>query len=333
MRVIHVIDKLNIGGAERVFIDLCNILVESKIDVESLILLDKSDLDFELSNPIHYLNRKNKFSLVKLLECQKIIKDFEIVHCHQRYVYTYISLSKFLFGGDFKIILHDHYGSIDLDKSVPIALSWFFKPDFYIGVSFTLSEWAKNAFGKNPKIYTLSNIVRIRNAEAMKGKDFDMVLVSNIKPIKNQLFAIKLAKKIIQHEEYYHELEKEILGYQHLITILTEVSEVSPYLKSAKFALHTSKSESGPLTVIEYIKNEIPFVSYSTGEVINLINPELGNMVIDNFEIELWISKIIQLESLDRKVLKNKLKNVGHDLFSEEAYGRKCLNIYKEILS
>jgi len=276
------------------------------------------------------------------LECQKIIKDFEIVHCPQRYVYTYISLSNFLIVGDFKIILHDHYGSIDLDKSVPIALSWFFKPDFYIGVSFTLSEWARNAFGKNTKIYTLSNIVRIRNAQAMKGKDFDMVLVSNIKPIKNQLFAIKLAKKInrklliigqIQHVEYFQELEKEILGYQHLITILTEVSEVSPYLKSAKFALHTSKSESGPLTVIEYIKNEIPFVSYSTGEVIKIIKPELGNMIIDNFEIDLWISKINELESLDRKVLKNKLKDVGRDLFSEETYGRKCLNIYKEILS
>ena len=45
MKVLQVIDKLDVGGAERVLVDLSNILDENNIDTTVLCLLKDSSLD------------------------------------------------------------------------------------------------------------------------------------------------------------------------------------------------------------------------------------------------------------------------------------------------
>ena len=119
------------------------------------------------------------------------------------------------------MILHDHYGSIDIDKSVPFGLRSILKPTYYIGVSKTLLSWASNKL-KLPlnRVFLLSNTVIKEQQFEIGVQKKGIVLVGNIKPIKNQLFAIRLMRHInntltiigqIQDEKYYMELKQVII--------------------------------------------------------------------------------------------------------------------------
>src|SRR5690606_21099583 len=113
-------------------------------DVAALFLLNGGVLKDTLyaDIPIIELQRGNKWDISKMLECSHIIKEYDVIHCHFRHVYRYISLVKKLFLLKTKIILQDHYGSIDVDKKVPFLFNSLLKPKYYIGVSQTLCHWA-----------------------------------------------------------------------------------------------------------------------------------------------------------------------------------------------
>ena len=98
MKVLHVIDKLDVGGAERVLVNMANMLFEKDVDVSVLCLLEESILDRELQKniPIFYLRRKNKFSLLKIIELYNILRQFDIVHVHSRHILRYVGLLFFL---------------------------------------------------------------------------------------------------------------------------------------------------------------------------------------------------------------------------------------------
>ena len=74
MKVLQVIDKLDVGGAERVLVDLSNILDENNIEITVLCLLTKSSLDEKLNKNINkiYLNRLNKLSVFKYVQLYRI---------------------------------------------------------------------------------------------------------------------------------------------------------------------------------------------------------------------------------------------------------------------
>ena len=98
MKILQVIDVLNVGGAERVFVDMCNILKENNQNVTALILLNKrGDLTVNLNIPIIELNRRNKWDVFTMYKCSLILKEYDIIHCHLRQVYKYLSLVKLIF--------------------------------------------------------------------------------------------------------------------------------------------------------------------------------------------------------------------------------------------
>jgi len=63
MRILQIIDKLDIGGADWVFVDMCNILQENGQDVSAMLLLeDRGELFSQLKVPIVAFSRKSKLN-------------------------------------------------------------------------------------------------------------------------------------------------------------------------------------------------------------------------------------------------------------------------------
>ena len=75
-----------------------------------------------------------------------------------RHTYRYVKFASLFYKLSCKLILHDHFGSIALDKSIPLFMNNFLKPKFYIGVSNELVKWAKEVL-KVSEIYLLENII------------------------------------------------------------------------------------------------------------------------------------------------------------------------------
>jgi hypothetical protein len=335
MKIIQVIDTLTVGGAEKVFVDICNLLFERDQDVSALFLLESGDLKEDLNSNIECfeLHRVNKWSYIKMKECSTILDDFEIIHCHFRHVYRYISLVKKIFPFKGKLIFHDHYGSIDIDNKIPFLFSSIQKPNYYIGVSNTLTKWAIERLKINEKfVFKLENII-IKNTQKQElDSIFDFILVSNIKPLKNNQFAVDLAKKLNksllligqnQNNDYYNKLNESISDG---IVIKTDISNAQSVLHQAKFGLHTSVSETGPLVLIEYLAHRLPFLAYETGEVAKTLKKYFPVFFIDNFDLIQWKERIEMIKN--STIDFSQFDKVFEKEFGKENYYQKLLSIY-----
>jgi glycosyltransferase involved in cell wall biosynthesis len=339
MKVLQIINRLDLGGAERVFVDLTNLLHGSKkVEVSILTFDAKGKLYISLDKKIAKIKfkRENKFNILTAYKLSKILKSYDILHVHTRHVYRYVKIVCLIFGVKTKLVFQDHYGKISIDKSIPKFFNTFLKPKYYIGVSSELTNWAKNKLQVN-HVFKLSNIIiKEKIASTLKEKE-GFVIVGNIKPVKNQLFAIQLSALLhkeltiigeIQDQKYYDILIKEIesLNYKNQVQFLHGIDNVQQLLPQFELGLMTSISESGPLVLIEYLSQNLPFIANQTGEVSVVLKKELPNLFIKNFDLNEWRNKTKKLENKNLQ-----LDQLYSKYYSPNQYIKECLKIYRSI--
>jgi glycosyltransferase involved in cell wall biosynthesis len=342
IKVLYVIDKIMIGGAEQVFLDIIELL-ENKIEIHVLIIsnTERSQLERILSTiKIFELNRRRKFSLLTIWECKNILEDYDLVHVHMRHTYRYVSIIRKVYNLNTKLIFHDHYGKIQIDQKPPFPLYNFLKPDFYIGVSEGLSNWAQSVWGiPGNRIMFLQNLPRANTSISSDTKLFqcEFVIVGNIKPVKNQSFGIELCEKInkssieiigkIQDKNYFDSLKK-------LSTVCFNLTEdnASNKLNEFKFGLCTSISESGPLVILEYFVAGLPFLSYKTGGIADVLFKYVPEYFLDTFDLSDWMDRYEQLNSNYKRIPIELIEMVLEKEFNKEEYANELMNIYTKCL-
>lgn len=339
MKVLQVIDKLNVGGAEKVCIDISNLLLKKNINVAVLTILEKGELLSFLDSNIktYCLQRKSKFNIKTMKKMILILNNYDIAHIHMRHTYRYVKFASLFYKLSCKLILHDHFGPIALDKSIPLFMNNLLKPKFYIGVSNELVKWAKEEL-KVSEIYLLENII-VQKKYSSNQKKHTIVHVSNIAPIKNQLFSIKLIEKTsynlviygkIKDVNYYNRLKKylRLNNLENRVSFIHNENNIQKVLGSFKLGLMTSVSESGPLILIEYLAQSLPFVAYKTGQVANVLSDELP-FFVDDFNLDKWLDKMAKVMDYDSI----NLTDYYYKFFNPSDYINKCIEIYKRIES
>lgn len=342
MKVIHVIDRLNVGGAEKVFIDITKLLSQRNIETAALTFQSGYPLEkyVDPNVKLYCVDRHNKFSLATMKKTNAICRNYDIVHVHLRHCYSYIRLCQFIFGGKYKVVFHDHSAPKYDKKQIPFFFKSFLKPKVYIGVNEELVSWAEE-YLHIPKANThlLSNIVipdsSVNYAFPQNKK---MMVVSNVRKMKNFEFAIALTEKMgwqldiygnAVDKEYYNTI-MQLIGDSDRVRIITGKSELQQYYSNYNFAIHTSYSETGPLVLLEYMAYGVPFLAYETGNVVKQVKGDLPNMFMDNFDVDAWQQRIEQL--LVEPNVTEKVKSVYQKKFSHEAYVDKCIAIYEKVV-
>ena len=336
LKIIQVIDTLSVGGAENVFVDTCNLLYNNEVDISALFILKKGLLGHRMNSniPIFELNRKNKWSIVKMKLCSEIVKKHSIIHCHSRHNYRYIKIVSILFNVKSKIIFHEHSSNL----KIPRFFNSFLQPEFIISVSSEMASAFKEKMDILDKnIFILSNSVRkISKLNAVKYDSFfDFVLVSNFKKNKNIKFVIDLIHElnaslllIGQKSDinYFNEIIGDIKKNQINVEIKENVDSVQEFLTNAKMGLHASMKETGPLVLIEYLAQGLPFLAYETGEVSQIIKKYYPEFFINNLNIEEWKRRILFIQNKNYNPID--LQNVYEEHFNQEIYYKNLMNIY-----
>jgi glycosyltransferase involved in cell wall biosynthesis len=231
------------------------------------------------------------------------------------------------------VILHDHSS----DYSVPFLLNTFLKPNYYIGVSYNLIAWCQIVLGVKENVFLLQNII-IKQQHSKRINPKGMVLVGNIKPSKNQLFAIELAHFLkkdltiigkIQDETYFQLLHDKVqdLEIESNIIFVNDENNPQKRLNEFEFGLMTSASESGPLVLIEYLAQSLPFISFKTGAVSDIIADELPNSFVDSFDLLEWKKRLNSIIKYHTNY-----ESLYDTYFSPSNYSQECIAIYKDIL-
>ena len=351
MKILQVTESLNVGGAEKICILLTNLLNKNSIDNSLLVINDDMQMLDQVDKNvfIHELKRKSKFSFNSMLEFKKIMKEFDIIHAHMIGAYRYTSFVNLIFGLNKKIIFHDHNGDIDLnsDEEANWNIKHIFKPIYYIGVCEALCNWAKEKLMvKDKNIFLLENTVSNFNyVKSGNERTKDIILISNFRETKNIEFALSIIQKLpysldifgqVNDKIYFEKLNKIIdeKGLRNKVRLISTESNIRNILPQYKLAVHTAKSESGPLTLIEYLSAQLPFVTYNTGQVVSQIKNTFPEFIASDFNEKTWAEKINHLIiNTPDNSLNQKMKYFYDNNFDEKFYFNKCLNIYKQILS
>ncbi len=341
MRILQVIDRLNIGGAEKVLVNLANMLHDKKKSVAVLVFESGFPLEAQLnaSIPFYTLDRRNKYALSKLLKLNRYCRRYDIVHVHMRHCHAYVRLAQLLFGGKYKIVFQDHYGDIENDRDIPWHLRGLFRPQYYIGVSRTLTHWAKTTLRlPDRRVFLLSNTILPDKSDVYRSRHSGkrILIVSNIRTTKNILFAVRLLKALglsgdvygnIGDKLYYDEVLKEIGDAD--IRIIEGVTAFKGLYGQYTMALHCATSETGPLVLLEYMAYGIPFVAYKTGEVAAQIADELPECFADTFNVNEWAKQMDEASRVQD--LAERLQFLFNKYFAPEKYIQQCLEIYKSV--
>ncbi len=339
-KVLFVIDNLKIGGAEKVFVDLVN-LCHDKVNFDVLLITDFKGSNFQLIDKVNVLKlkRENKFSIRKALQLRRILCNYEIAHIHMRHTYKYLSYIRLIFRIPIRFIFHDHYGKINIDNSEPFFASKFLKPDIYIGVCNELCEWAINIWKiDKTKVHFFNNLpsreLLTWNSDEVPLGDFELVMVGNIKEVKNQKFALKISKLVNkkiafigqnQDDQYYKEFESS-LGCNKIVSDCNDPKQI---LTQFKIGLFTSKSESGPLVLLEYLLCGLPFISYRTGGISEILNKYFPDFFIDSFDEKVWVDRLNEFYKNPPVIQREFVMQLISNEFSESEYLNRLIKIYE----
>ncbi len=353
LTVVQIIDQLNVGGAERVLVTLSNLLYKNGHAVTVLTTVTKGPLAAQLHKeiPVIDLQRKWKWNPVKILQLVKIIKAFDIIHVHSSYNMRYVYLAAKIFGLQKPIFFQEHFGAVAGNKNATLLQRFIYPKTILIAVSDKIKTWALHTLNMdNNRVFILPNIVIAYRPGPIKKQpvkgSINLLLVSNILPGKYIEFAFELLGKLNMINNFhltiigkpadliYFELLKQKINELQLtecISFIFDCSEIQPLLYKFHLAIHTSKSESGPLVLIEYMAQGLPFVSFNTGEVVQQIKTKLPELIANDFNTQSWIRKIIfLLNDENNQHISLKMQEVFATYFSEEEYYKCCINIYNE---
>ncbi|MBX2944883.1 MAG: glycosyltransferase family 4 protein [Cyclobacteriaceae bacterium] len=349
----QVIDQLNVGGAERVLVDLANILHRQGESVTVITLVRPGKLAAQLNPEIPLLNlgRVNRFNVLKMFRINRICSRYDIVHVHLRYNFRYVALAKLFFGGRYKLLLHDHFGDIENDKAIPTGIKFFLhRNPWFAGVSQPLVDWAVQYIGlEKENVFLLANII-VRKETTLTKRAAPSVpkllLVSNFREAKNHAFACRLLSRLrntlnftatfvgqVIDPQFMDGIHKQIRGQKldDIVKVVHDCDDVQGIMGEYNLAIHTAYQESGPLVLIEYLAQQLPFVAYKTGEVATQLQAVIPDFFMENFEIEHWIDRIETLLSRGDHY-KDSMKDAFDAMYSDQAYVEKCSGIYSRMM-
>lgn len=298
MRILHAIDNLGRGGAERMLVEIAN---QSAIDGDSVSVCVTRVGDMAMASALDSrievleLGRKGRIGSAALWRLSRLLRrrSYEVVHLHTRYSLPFLAAARALARRRIALVLHDHYGSIETDTSVPL---WFRAGKeaitHYVGVCSQLGEWARKAGIPSHRISVIENAIaleRIRNAapldiRAELGIPASCLLglmVANLRPEKGvdvlldavarvratRPFKLLLAGARVEPNFERLRAQCERLGLTDTVLFLGSRPDVDRLSRSADFAVLSSHTESGPLALVEYMAAGLPFVATRVGEI------------------------------------------------------------------
>ena len=356
MRILQIIDSLEIGGAERMAVNYANILSE-KIEFSGLVATRKEgNLKQQLSENVHYqfLNKKHKIDFRAVYKLFKYCKNNKVNIIQAHSSSFFIACLVKIFDPKIKIIWHDHNGGIVPKRQGAVYLqifSVFFNG--VISVNQELKIWALKKLNCKKVIY-LSNFTILAKDEKKETQLFGnegkrILCLANLRIQKNHLMLVRVAKNLkISHpdwtfhfvgkdfkDDYSKDLNQEIIrnNLTENIFLYDSRQDIEHIIDQSTIAVFSSISEGLPVSLLEYGMQKKPVISTMVGEIQLIIKDNISGFLVPINDVDSFYRKLIVL--IDDKNLQNKM---GSELFktisenhAQEAVISKYINLVKNI--
>lgn len=294
LRVLHVIDCLAPGGAERMLVELVNGL--QAVTVKPSVCITRQDAT--LAHIIHkgisvyHLDRKNTWDVQAMRRFKQVVStgNLQILHTHGYSSFLFTLVARLGLDKNLPIILHAH-NSMPPSPLVAILARMF--ATRFIGVSPEQLLWARRRMClPESRVTLLGNAIDaqpFRTAIPLNLSFYFKVfprhigiITANVLPVKNfelLIRALVLSKYRSQvgvlvagsmaRADYLEKCKNLLLehGLQENIIFLGVREDIPQLLASADFGVLCSERETGPVAVLEYMAAGLPFVATRVGQI------------------------------------------------------------------
>jgi len=355
MKILHLIDSLNPGGAERMAVGYVNALAERGFQV----YLWSSREEGLLKNSIHpsvnyhFLNRKGPVGIKALLKASKAIKKegIQLIHAHST-SWFFGTLLKGL-NPKIKLVWHDHYGSRYLtvkraNKTLIFCSRYF---DMTLAVNRNLVNWHETHL-KQPQSIYVPNFVSGSAKEILEAsKNYTsntVVCVANLRKPKNHHNLIHAFAKVHQKvpgwnlqligkqfPDTYSDSLTELISHYSLedkVSLLGERSDIFGYLQQAKIGVLSSDVEGLPMTILEYALAGLPVVCTDVG-FCKVVVQEYGKVVPPKNPEAFAEALLFYIQNPETATLDaEKLQKHVRETYTAQAVLPQVIEIYKRLV-
>lgn len=266
---------MNVGGAERMCLNISCALDENKIDNAIICTRENGALGEKASVPVYVLNKKNSIDILAFVRLLKNVKSYRPSHLHLHSTSLYWGVLAKIFFPKVKLIWHDHYGDSELLSQRSYLIVKFFVKwvDNTIVVNEKLLKWGLMKLNiSSYKINYIKNFPHIpiwgKEKRSIKPDKLKIIQVANYRGQKNHDFAINaagvMASKninfdwnffgVISDPFYYKGLEEKVnkIGVDEVCNFNVASLSIESELSESHIGVLTSKSEGLPVALLEY---------------------------------------------------------------------------------
>jgi glycosyltransferase involved in cell wall biosynthesis len=336
MRIVHIINSLASGGAEKLLLDTIPIYRKKGIEVDLLVLNGTPSPFMQALKEtgccsIYSLGLKSVYNPIQVFKLMPFLKRYDIAHVHLFPSQYWVVLAKLLSFSKIKLILTEHNSTNPRLENPFIAVIDRLFYRFYdkaVCVSNEISNTFKNYTGlRESKFIVIENgidLKRIYDAQPhfkneisklFSNQDFAMIQVARFDRQKDQETVIKSLKHLPEKVKLIlvgegtfktkcQELVQE-LQLEQRVVFLGQRMDVPELLKTADVVVLSSKYEGLSLFSIEGMASGRPFVA---SDVPGLQEIVTGAGILFKHE--------------DAKDLANKIER----LLSDEVYYHETVN-------
>ncbi|TVZ54869.1 glycosyltransferase involved in cell wall biosynthesis [Lutibacter sp. Hel_I_33_5] len=353
LKILQIIDSLDIGGAEVLSINIANGLIFKNVDSHICVTRKEGGLKNNINENIGYLflNRKLIIDINAIIILKKYIKKntIGIIHAHSTSYFVAFCLK--LIYPKIIIIWHDHYGKSEFLKSrklYPLKfMSYFFH--YIISVNSSLEKWSKdNLLTQNVSYLSnfshFSNIKKVTKLEGLEGKR--IVHLAGFREQKDHLTLLKAFNDVLKTnadwtlhligKEYKNNYSRSIRDYvkknnlERKIFFYGVCHDIKHILSQASIGVLSSKSEGLPISLLEYGLAKLPVLVTKVGDCGIVVSRKEQLVEPNNpSDFSLKLKNLIKNEKLREVLADNLYKKVKLE-FNKEKYLNSLIDIYKK---
>ena len=357
--VMHLVDALRIGGAERVAINLANLLPPERYDAHLCTTRDEGPLANLVAPHVKRLSlrRRSTLDLSPVLELVKFVRanQIRILHAHASALYFARLVS--LFPPFPKVIWHDHYGRYAFNDR-PV---WLYKlatrgVGGIVAVNRPLEEWSRRALGMpSERVWYIPNLVQLEGTSALDAPlpgtpGQRIVCVANIRPQKDHLNLLEAMRLLIPFAPGAHLLlvgdyadkvycdsvlrQISVLGLSNHVTYLGARHDIPAILRGCDIGVLGSRSEGLPLALLEYGMAGLPAVATNVGQCPEVLDDGIAGSLVPPASPQRLADALRSLLASpgDRATLGKRLKARVESQYSADRVIARICDVYGQVL-
>ena len=355
MKILHIITNTELGGAQKVCIDLCNMAVidNNFVAVASMTngylwnQLDKRIIQYKIKNMVKPISLRK--DLLVLFELKHIIKDFQpdIIHLHSSKAGV---LGRIASIKNSKRIVYTVHGfdSIRLKHKFFLPLERLLQ--HFCGAIIGVSEYdKKNLIAE--KIYKNVSVIYngISEESIIKEKEFPtfttdkkiILTIARIAPPKNFPLFLDVARNLqdftfIWIGSSLKQSAQDLHNKNNIpnnVILLGDIPKASNYINLCDLFVLFSKFEGLPMSIIEAMSQKKAVVASNVGGIPELVNSTNGKLISDDVnQICNAIKEILENKQLKQQMEKSSFQKFN-DLFTLEKMWENYKTVYNRLLS